>query len=92
MTLPMVSVVVPVFNGERFIGEALGSMRYEHKIEAEIIVVDDGSVDGSVDIVKALAEQDSRIHLITGPHRGVSATRNIGVRAAAGGIYYFPRL
>jgi glycosyltransferase involved in cell wall biosynthesis len=82
MTLPMVSVVVPVFNGERFIGEALASLRCEQKIAVEIIVVDDGSTDGSVGIVKALAEQDSRIHLITGDHRGVSATRNIGVRAA----------
>ena len=84
MTLPMVSVVVPVFNGERFIGEALASLRCKQKIETEIIVVDDGSADGSVGIVKALAEQDSRIHLITGDHHGVAATRNIGVRAAAG--------
>jgi len=84
MIIPRVSVVVPVFNGERFIGEALASLRCEEKIQAEIIVVDDGSTDGSVGIVKALAERDSRIHLITGDHRGVSATRNIGVRAATG--------
>ena len=84
MILPMVSVVVPVFNGEQFIDEALASLRCEQKIAVEIIVVDDGSTDGSVGIVKALAEQDSRIHLITGAHRGIAATRNIGVRAAAG--------
>ena len=84
MILPMVSVVVPVFNGEQFIDEALASLRCEQKIAVEIIVVDDGSTDGSVGIVKALAEQDSRIHLLTGDHRGVAATRNIGVRAAAG--------
>jgi glycosyltransferase involved in cell wall biosynthesis len=84
MILPMVSVVIPVFNGERFIGEALASLRCEQKIEPEIIVVDDGSADGSVGIVKSLAERDSRIHLITGSHRGVSAARNIGVRAATG--------
>ena len=84
MTLPKVSVVVPVFNGERFIGEALASLRREQNVEAEIIVVDDGSTDGSVSIVKALAEQDTRIRLIIGEHRGVSVTRNIGVRAATG--------
>ena len=50
MTLPKVSVVVPVFNGERFIGEALASLRREQNVEAEIIVVDDGSTDGSVSI------------------------------------------
>jgi glycosyltransferase involved in cell wall biosynthesis len=84
MILPTVSVIVPVFNGEQFIDEALASLRCEQKIAVEIIVVDDGSTDGSVGIVKALAEQDSRIHVITGDHRGVAATRNIGVRAAAG--------
>jgi glycosyltransferase involved in cell wall biosynthesis len=81
MTLPMVSVVVPVFNGERFVGEALASLRDEQNVE-EIIVVDDGSRDGSMRIVKALAAQDPRIRLIAGAHRGVSAARNIGVRAA----------
>jgi glycosyltransferase involved in cell wall biosynthesis len=82
MTLPMVSIVVPVFNGERFIDEALASLRREQNIEAEIIVVDDGSIDSSLSIVKSLAAQDPRIRLIAGDHRGVSATRNIGVRAA----------
>src|SRR5262249_24109592 len=65
-----------------FVGEALASLRHEQNVEAEIIVGDDGSTDGSVGIVKALAAQDSRIRLIAGAHRGVSATRNIGVRAA----------
>ena len=83
MTLPTVSVVVPVFNGERFVGEALASLRHEQNV-AEIIVTDDGSTDGSAGVVKALAAQDSRIRLMTGAHRGVSATRNIGVRAATG--------
>ena len=82
MKLPKVSVVVPVFNGERFIGEALASLQREHNVKAEIIVVDDGSTDGSVRMTKALAEQDERIRLIVGEHRGVSAARNVGVRAA----------
>src|SRR5215212_7430518 len=82
MTLPQVSVIVPIFNGERFVGEALGSLRSERTIEAEIIVVDDGSTDGSVSMVRALAEHDTRIRILTGEHRGVSATRNVGVRAS----------
>jgi glycosyltransferase involved in cell wall biosynthesis len=84
MTSPKVSVVVPIFNGESFIGEALCSLRREKEVETEIIVVDDGSTDGSVGAVRVLAEQDPRIRLIGGEHRGVSATRNIGVRAATG--------
>jgi glycosyltransferase involved in cell wall biosynthesis len=89
MTSSKVSVVVPVFNGEQFIGEALGSLRREQEIEAEIIVVDDGSTDGSASAVRALSQQDPRIRLITGEHRGVSATRNIGVHAATGDYITF---
>jgi glycosyltransferase involved in cell wall biosynthesis len=83
MTLPRISVIVPVFNGERFIGEAVASLQREQNIEAQIIVVDDGSTDGSVNLVKVLAAQDPRIRLIRSDHRGVSASRNIGVRAAS---------
>jgi glycosyltransferase involved in cell wall biosynthesis len=84
MTSPKVSVIVPVFNGEEFIGEALASLCREQDVEVELIVVDDGSTDGSVGIVKTLAKQDPRIRLIIGEHRGASAARNIGVRAAIG--------
>jgi glycosyltransferase involved in cell wall biosynthesis len=89
MTSCKVSVIVAVFNGERFIGEALGSLRREQEIESEILVVDDGSIDGSVSAVRALADQDPRIRLITGEHRGISATRNIGVRVATGDYITF---
>jgi glycosyltransferase involved in cell wall biosynthesis len=84
MSSPKVSVIVPVFNGERFLSEALGSLRPEQEPELEILVVDDGSTDGSIGIVQALAGQDPRIVLIEGEHRGVSAARNVGVRAASG--------
>ena len=84
MTAPRVSVIVPVFNGERYFGEALDSLRREQEPELEIIVVDDGSTDGSGAIAQATAEQDRRrIVLIQGDHRGVSAARNSGVRAAS---------
>jgi glycosyltransferase involved in cell wall biosynthesis len=82
MTSPKVSVIVPVFNSERFIGEALGSLRLEREVELNIIVVDDGSTDGSIGIVKTLAQKDPRIQLLAGEHRGISAARNVGVRAA----------
>jgi glycosyltransferase involved in cell wall biosynthesis len=77
------SLIVPVFNGEHFIGEALSSLRTERKVALEIIVVDDGSTDRSVDKVTALAEHDRRIRLIRCEHRGASAARNVGVRAAS---------
>ena len=83
MTSPNVSVIVPVFNSERFLGEALGSLRLEQDIELNIIVVDDGSTDASLEIIKTLAQKDPRIQLIAGKHRGISAARNVGVRAAS---------
>jgi glycosyltransferase involved in cell wall biosynthesis len=84
MTFPKVSVIVPVFNGKHFIREALASLRREQTVETEIIIADDGSTDDSVSVVKALAELDPRVRLITGEHRGVSVTRNVGVSAATG--------
>jgi glycosyltransferase involved in cell wall biosynthesis len=88
MTSSKVSVAVPVFNGEQFVGAALASLRREQE-EAEIVVVDDGLLDGSVGAVRALAEQGPRIRLITGAHRGVAATESIGVRTAMGDYITF---
>jgi glycosyltransferase involved in cell wall biosynthesis len=84
MGSPKVSVVVPIFNRANFIGESLASLQRERTVETEIIVVDDGSTDGSIDAVRLLAKHDPRIRLITGEHQGVSAARNIGVRSANG--------
>src|SRR5690242_7730271 len=84
MSLPKVSVVVPIFNRASFVGESLASLQRERTVETEIIVVDDGSTDGSIDAVRLLAKHDPRIRLITGEHQGVSAARNIGVRSANG--------
>lgn len=73
-----------MFNRVNFIGESLASLQSEREVEMEIIVVDDGSTDGSIAAVSELAKHDPRICLITGEHRGVSAARNIGVRSAQG--------
>jgi glycosyltransferase involved in cell wall biosynthesis len=89
MTQPSVSIIVPVYNGARFIAEALASVQSEPGIEAEIIVVDDGSTDRSAEIVASIAERDPRIRLYLCEHRGVSATRNVGVKAATGDYVTF---
>jgi glycosyltransferase involved in cell wall biosynthesis len=79
-----VSVVIPVFNGERFFADALASLESEKDIPAEFIIVDDGSTDGSMAIAKGFADRDPRFRIVRGPHQGVAAARNTGVDAAGG--------
>ncbi|MET0653732.1 MAG: glycosyltransferase [Hyphomicrobiaceae bacterium] len=84
MSHPRVSIVMPVYNGARFIADALASAQREPGIDAEIIVVDDGSTDETTRVVSSISERDQRIRLLQREHRGVSPTRNVGVRAATG--------
>jgi glycosyltransferase involved in cell wall biosynthesis len=82
---PLVSVVVPVFAGERFLGEALDSIAAQSHPHIETIVVDDGSPDGSAEI----AAGRPGVRLLREPHRGVAAARNAGVAAARGELVAF---
>jgi glycosyltransferase involved in cell wall biosynthesis len=73
-----VSVVVPVFNGERFLGEALQSVVTQTIPPAEIIVVDDGSTDGTAEV----ARRFGGVRYVAQPHAGIAAARNRGVDVA----------
>lgn len=85
-----VSIIVPVFNGEDTIQRCLGSiMRQSSKQIEEIIVVDDGSTDRTVEIIKLLAEKDTRIHCIKKKNAGVSSARNTGIYNAHGEYVMF---
>jgi glycosyltransferase involved in cell wall biosynthesis len=79
--LPFVSVVIPVFNRERYIVRAVESVLNQTCLPLELIVVDDGSTDGTV---AALAPYAGRIRLIRQHNAGVSTARNVGIRAAVG--------
>jgi glycosyltransferase involved in cell wall biosynthesis len=79
---PFVSVIMPAYNSERYIADAIGSLRSQEGVGVEIIVISDGSTDGTERIVGALATEDARIRLFAEPHRGVSAARNVGLTAA----------
>lgn len=81
---PLVSVIIPVRNGERFIRSTLESAFSQTYQPIEIIVVDDGSTDRTAPIVEALAIYDKRCILFRRPHSGVSASRNFGVSQARG--------
>jgi glycosyltransferase involved in cell wall biosynthesis len=67
---------MPVHNGERFLPETLASVRAQTLAEWELLLVDDGSTDGSLEIARAAAERDPRIRLLELSHGGVAAARN----------------
>ena len=79
---PFFSIIVPVYNKKDYIQRSLGSVRAQSFRDFEVIVVDDGSKDGSPGIVRSL--KDKRIRLIVQKNAGVSAARNQGVSAARG--------
>lgn len=81
----LVSVIIPVYNGERFLGEALHSILVQDYQPVEVIVVDDGSTDHSAQ----LAEATPGVCVLREPHRGLAATLNQGVRQATGEFLAF---
>ena len=82
---PLVSVIIPVFNGERFIAEAIESVVAQDYRPLELVVVDDGSTDRTRDVV----QQFPQATLLARPHQGAGAARNAGVRAGGGEFLAF---
>jgi glycosyltransferase involved in cell wall biosynthesis len=78
--------VVPVFNGERYIAEALDSILAQTYARTEIVVADDGSTDGTWRVVERYGE---RIRFVTQPTAGPAATRNLGLRTSTGELVAF---
>ena len=85
----LVSVVIPTYNAEKFISECLDATINQTYRNIEIIIVDDGSSDSTVEICRKYAERDHRIRIYTHPNSGVSSTRNRGVRHAKGDYIVF---
>lgn len=82
---PLFSIVMPNFNGARYLAEAVGSVQQQTLADWELLVVDDGSTDRSREIVAGCAKADPRVRLIAnGRTKGVSGARNTGIEQAAG--------
>lgn len=84
MASPTVSVIMPAYNAERFVGEAIQSILDQTFTDFEFLIHDDGSTDGTLDILKSFAAQDDRIRLTYSENRGVFATRNAMMETARG--------
>lgn len=86
---PLVSLIVPVYNAGKFLTECLDSIMSQTFSDFEVILVDDGSSDNSVSIIKDFCKKDSRFRLTGIPHGGVSKARNTGIDISKGKLLGF---
>lgn len=86
---PYISVIIPVYNAEKFIKKALFSILIQTFKNFEVICVDDGSTDNSLSIIKEVAKNDKRIRIFTQKNSGPAAARNVGLNNAKGEFVSF---
>lgn len=86
---PLVSVIIPVYNSEQYLSETLDSVLATDYANFEVIVMDDGSKDASIQIAQKYADNDSRVKLFSQPNGGVCKARNNAIKHASG-EYIFP--
>lgn len=84
-----VSIVIPIYNREKFLNKCINSVISQTYKNIELILVNDGSTDGSLNICKEYKKQDSRIIIIDSANGGVSAARNKGISVATGKYLMF---
>lgn len=87
MRTPFLSLIIPIYNKEKYIDKCLESILCQSFQDFELVVVDDGSTDGSVEKIKAF--DDNRIHLFCRSNSGVSCARNYGILNARGEYIVF---
>lgn len=85
----MVSVIVPIFNAEEKLERCINSILHQSYQDIELILINDGSTDGSRKICKKYAEQDQRVYYAERQNKGVSITRNEGISLASGNYIQF---
>lgn len=85
----IVSVVIPVYNVEKYLEESLNSVLNQTFNDLEVICVDDGSTDTSLEILNYFKNRDSRVKVITQENRGNGGARNTGLKHVAGDYVYF---
>jgi glycosyltransferase involved in cell wall biosynthesis len=83
-TAPFISVIMPVYNRETYLREAIESILHQTYENFELIVLDDGSTDASRSVIKQMALRDRRVHPVYLPHSGMPKTLNVGIKYATG--------
>ncbi len=79
-----VSVIIPVYNVEKYLAQSLECIVSQFMSDIEIICVDDGSTDRSPEILRDFSNRDDRVRIITQPNKNAGAARNAGLDAASG--------
>ena len=81
---PFFSIIMPIYNREKFIVESINTVLNQRFSDFELVCVDDGSKDKSVDVIKTFQEKDTRVKLISQSNSGRCKARNAGIKAAIG--------
>ncbi|SHO54116.1 glycosyltransferase family 2 protein [Anaerocolumna xylanovorans] len=89
MSEPLVSIIVPLYNGEQTIERCLASIRNQSYKNIEVLIVNDGSKDHSMKVLKKFKENDPRFHILNKGNSGVSDSRNLGMKNARGKYLQF---
>ena len=84
-----VSIIIPIYNSEKYLHDCLDSVLSQTLDDIEVICINDGSIDGSLDILKGYAEKDKRIVVLDKANEGVAIARNIGINKANGEFVCF---
>ncbi|MBP3523513.1 MAG: glycosyltransferase [Clostridia bacterium] len=79
-----VSIIIPCYNSEAYLGACMDSVLAQTMEDFEAILIDDGSVDGTLAVAQAYAERDTRVRVLAQENRGVAAARNLGLEHARG--------
>ena len=81
---PEISIIIPIYNVEKYLSRCLGSVEKQTFKDFEVIMVDDGSTDGSAGIAKEFAKRDERFKFFSRENLGASKTRNFAMEQATG--------
>ncbi|MEH7014762.1 glycosyltransferase family 2 protein [Neobacillus niacini] len=84
MDVPLISIIIPVYNGEKTIGRAINSILSQNSLDFELLLINDGSHDNSLQLMEKFKERDSRIRVFDIINSGVSFARNHGINHAKG--------
>jgi glycosyltransferase involved in cell wall biosynthesis len=84
---PIVSIVTPAYNSAAFIGETVESVLRQTWPAFELLIIDDGSTDHTMDVARAAAGGDARVKSFSSPHAGPAVARNVGLQHASGEFF-----